>query len=111
MTIDGFTNSAIRVVDVTNPGAPLEVRGRVESRGNGYAVTISGQKADTRTLMAFSEPQVKRPVAIVADQPSNLKDKSQGADTSSSREEISSQASSRSKDTARIRGLTYRSLI
>ena len=80
VTIDGFTNSAIRVVDVTNPDAPLEVRGRVESRGNGYAVTISGQKGDARTLMAFSEQQVKRPVAVVADQPSNLKDKSQRAD-------------------------------
>ncbi len=80
VTIDGFTNSAIRVVDITNPGAPLEVRGRVESRGNGYAVTISGQKGDARTLMAFSEQQVKRPVAVVADRPSNLKDKSQGAD-------------------------------
>ncbi|MGA9772812.1 MAG: C25 family cysteine peptidase [Blastocatellia bacterium] len=80
VTIDGFTNSAIRVVDVTNPDAPLEVRGRVESRGNGFAVTVSGQKGDNRTLMAFSEPQVKRPFAVVADQPSTLKDKSQGAD-------------------------------
>ena len=80
VTIDGFTNSAIRVVDVTNPDAPLEVRGRVESRGDGFAVTISGQKGDARTLMAFSEQQVKRPVAVVADQPSNLKDKSQRAD-------------------------------
>jgi Peptidase family C25. len=80
LTIDGFTNSAIRVVDVTDPNIPLEVRGRVESRGDGYAVTISGQKGDDRTLIAFSEQQVKRPVAIVADQPSSLKDKSQGAD-------------------------------
>ncbi len=80
VTIDGFTDSAIRVVDVTNPDAPLEVRGRVESRGDGFAVTISGQKGDAHTLMAFSEQQVKRPVAVVADQPSNLKDKSQRAD-------------------------------
>lgn len=80
VTIDGFTNSAIRVVDVTNPNAPLEVRGQVESRGNGYAVTIAGQKGDGHTLMAFSEPQVKRPVAVVADRLSNLKDKSQEAD-------------------------------
>ena len=80
VTIDGFANNSIRVVDVTNPDAPLEVQGRVEGRGNGFAVTISGQKGNAHTLMAFSERQVKRPFAIVADQPSNLKDKSQGAD-------------------------------
>lgn len=80
VTIDGFTNSAIRVVDVTDPSAPLEMQGKIENRGNGYAVTIPGQKTNGRTLMAFSEPQVKRPVAVVADQLSNLKDKSRGAD-------------------------------
>jgi hypothetical protein len=80
ITIDGFTNSAISVVDVTDPNTPLEVRGQIERRGDGYAVTVSGQKSDDRTLIAFSEQQVKRPVAIVANQPSSLKDKSQGAD-------------------------------
>jgi len=65
---------------VTDPSSAREVPVRIEQRGAGYSATISVPKGGERTLIAFSEQQVARPAGIVANQPSNLKDKSQGAD-------------------------------
>ncbi len=80
VSVDGFTNSRIRVVDVTDPNLPGAVSGLVEFRGNDYTITISGQKTSERTLLAFAEAQMKRPAAVIFDQPSNLQDKSTTAD-------------------------------
>jgi hypothetical protein len=80
VTVDGFSDPAVRVVDVTEPNSPIEVPARVERRGAGYAATVSVPKGGERTLLAFSERQVRRPVAVAADRPSNLKDRSQSAD-------------------------------
>jgi peptidase C25-like protein len=80
VTIDGFTESAIRVLDVTDPNSPLETPVRVEQRASGYAAVISVPKGGERILLAFSDRQAKRPAAIVANQPSSLKGNSQAAD-------------------------------
>ncbi|MFY9609928.1 MAG: C25 family cysteine peptidase [Blastocatellia bacterium] len=80
LTIDGFTSSGIRVVDVTDSAAPIEVKANIEQRESGYAVTIKTPKGGNRMLMAFSADQIKRPVSVIADQPSNLRDESRAAD-------------------------------
>jgi peptidase C25-like protein len=80
LTIDGFTSSGIRVVDVTDPSAPSEVKTIVKQRESGYAATIKTPKGGERVLMAFTVDQVKHPVRVAADQPSNLRDELRGAD-------------------------------
>jgi hypothetical protein len=80
VTIDGFSSASIRVMDVTGPKNAREVRGQVEQRGSGYAVTASVPKGGERVLLAFSDDQVKRPVRIAFDQPSDLRDKGRRAD-------------------------------
>ena len=79
-TIDGFTSPAVRVVDVSDPQAPREVRASVEPSASGYRVTTGALSGGQRRMLAFADDQVKRPAAIVMDTASVLKDKSQMAD-------------------------------
>jgi len=80
VTIDGFTNPSIRVVDVTDPAMSSEVKTSVAQRESGFAVTIKTGKGGERLFMVFTADQVKRPVRVMADQTSNLKDQSRVAD-------------------------------
>ena len=41
VTIDGFTSSAIRIVDVTDPDAVLDLKPQVTKQQTGYAATIT----------------------------------------------------------------------
>jgi hypothetical protein len=70
LSIDGFSNSNIRVFDITDPNAVVEVLGRVKSLGSGYAITFEVPGNDRRTLLALTEERVKEPAAITANQPS-----------------------------------------
>lgn len=80
-TIDGFTNGSIRVVDITNPSEPHELKGQiVESKGGGFAVTVHVTDSGTRTLMAFTDAQSKRPASITVNRASNWRDKNHRAD-------------------------------
>jgi len=79
-TIDGFSNSSIRVIDITDPSSPQEEAGAVERGSSGYQVTVETAGAGTRTLLAFTSEQTKHPVRIDANQPSNLRSDSNGAD-------------------------------
>jgi hypothetical protein len=80
VTIDGFTSPAIRVVDITNPNEAKEVTGKIRQQGSGYAITIGVPKKGERTLLAFSDSQIKRPVSIAANQPSNWREPNNQAD-------------------------------
>ncbi len=80
VTIRGFTKSAIRVIDVTTPKAPQELRATVTKSGNGYSVTVAEPAKGARMLLAFASDQQKKPAAIVADQPSSWRDPSRASD-------------------------------
>ena len=80
VTIDGFGDASIRVMDVTDPNDAREARGQVEQRGGGHAITVSVPKGGQRVLLAFSDDWVKRPARIASDQPSGLRDKGRRAD-------------------------------
>jgi hypothetical protein len=80
VTIDGFSSSAIRVIDISNPDGVQEVAARVQRQGSGYAVTVAAPGAGKSTLLAFADGQVKRPVAATFNQPSNLRSTAAGAD-------------------------------
>jgi hypothetical protein len=71
VTIGGFGNGYISVLDVTNPLAVTAVPGTVTTSASGYAISIVPQGAGTRTLLALSSDQVGMPVSVVANQPSS----------------------------------------
>jgi len=69
-TIGGFTNSPIRVIDITDPAAPIEIKGTVRSQGGEFAVTVKVPGIGKRTLLAFAPAGLKAPVETVANVPS-----------------------------------------
>ncbi|HQR40657.1 MAG TPA: hypothetical protein PLF26_19910, partial [Blastocatellia bacterium] len=72
VTLGGFSNGTVRVVDVTTPAQPAEMLGTVAVGSGGYAATVLAPPGN-RTFYAFTADQVRRPDAIVADRPSDLK--------------------------------------
>jgi hypothetical protein len=71
VTLGGFSNSAISVVDVTNPTAVSIVQGRITVQGGSYAITIVPQGIGTRSLLALTSAQVGQPASITANHPSS----------------------------------------
>jgi hypothetical protein len=69
--IDGFSKPKIRVFDITDPGAVLEVEGVVKPQGSGYATTFITPGREERTLIALTGEKVKSPESIVFNQPSS----------------------------------------
>ncbi|HXU38206.1 MAG TPA: G8 domain-containing protein, partial [Blastocatellia bacterium] len=58
VTVNGFSDPAIRVMDVTDPASPQEMLGRVSQTPQGYSVTTGTTGgAATRTLMVFLDAQ------------------------------------------------------
>lgn len=81
VSIDGFTSSAIRVIDVTDPDAVREVTSQVEARKGSYAVTVSAPKGGgERLLLAFADSRANGPAAMTLNRPSNLREPGLGAD-------------------------------
>jgi hypothetical protein len=80
VTIDGFSSAAIRVIDISNPDAVQEVAARAQRQGSGYAVTVAAPGSGKSTLLAFTDGQVKRPVELTFNRPSNLRTPAAGAD-------------------------------
>jgi hypothetical protein len=78
-TLDGFSTADVRVVDLTNPAAPVELV--VQPDFNGVSFTASlDTPGDTmeHVLYAFTEAGVGRPVAIAANRPSTWTDPQDG---------------------------------
>jgi hypothetical protein len=80
VTIEGFSRPRIRVVDYTDPLRVLEVIGDIEPRGTGYIITFKVPSTGTRTLMAFTENKIKKPLAIVANKLSSWHQQTPGYD-------------------------------
>ena len=81
VSIPGFTDSQLRVVDVTNPSGPQETPGIVKQQNDGsYTLTVTAPGSGTRTLMAFAASQARVPAGVAANQPSTWRKSSQGAD-------------------------------
>ena len=79
VTVDGFGNNQIRVVDITNPSDVQEVMGTVQ-QNSGYAITITAPGANSRTLIAFTNDQAKRAAGLSLNRSSSLRQTSNGAD-------------------------------
>ena len=78
-TIGGFTSRNVRVVDVTDPRSVEEIPGQVTAQKGAYGISVpvSGQ---ARELLAFTDGQVRRPLSIELDRPSNLRQTQAGCD-------------------------------
>lgn len=80
VTVDGFSNNQIRVVDITNPSDIQEVTGAIQQRQSGYGVTITAPGANKRTLLAFASDQARTPVGLSLNRSSSLRQTANGAD-------------------------------
>ncbi len=80
VTIGGFTSNQLRVFDVTNADAVQELTGRVQETKGIYSVTVAATENGLRSLVAMATEQARRPLAISANRPSNLRDSGNAAD-------------------------------
>ena len=71
ISIDGFTNNAIRVFDVTNLNDPQELLGNIRPGKSGYSITMSVQGSGPRTLFAMTNDSCMRASEITLDRPSD----------------------------------------
>ena len=78
--VDGFSSPQIRVMDVTRPEAVREVAGAVKPEGNGFAIEFRVPGQGNRTLLVFTEAEIKVPAAIMANRPSTWHQAGQRAD-------------------------------
>jgi hypothetical protein len=78
VSISGFSSPNIRVMDITDPNAVVEVLGKVGSKGTAITVGVAG--SGQRTLLAFSTEGIKKPLAVVANQPSKWHEGGNAAD-------------------------------
>jgi hypothetical protein len=73
VTIEGFGNGAIRVLDITDLDAVQEVVGKVEQQKDGYSITVASPRAGERVLLAGIDEQRSRPDKVAENRPSNLR--------------------------------------
>jgi hypothetical protein len=72
-TVSGFTNPAIRVIDVTNSEAAEELMVRVEPDRGGFSAAFASTRSGERKLLAITDDGIERPAAISANRASNLR--------------------------------------
>ncbi|MGQ9645214.1 MAG: DUF2341 domain-containing protein [Thermodesulfobacteriota bacterium] len=71
LTINGFSDSKIRVFDISDSDEVMEVIGKVGIENGGYAVSFRVPGADQRRLLALTEERVKSPAEVVFNHPSS----------------------------------------
>lgn len=79
-TVEGFSQSNIRVMDITSPHAVRELAGQVTKQETGYAVTVTAEGEDERTFLAFTDARAKQPETLLANVPSEWYQPTHAAD-------------------------------
>jgi hypothetical protein len=80
VTIRGFTSKTIHVFDVTDDNGVSELSGKINEQKDGYSITVLTKERGTRTLLALTSEQTRKPVQIKANVTSNWHDESNTAD-------------------------------
>ncbi|HEY9232172.1 MAG TPA: C25 family cysteine peptidase [Blastocatellia bacterium] len=80
LTVNGFSNSAVRVFDITDAAAVQEIIGQVQSPGASYSVSLVPSGAGQRTLLALTASQAGAASQVAANLPSTWSKTAQGAD-------------------------------
>ena len=71
VVVGGFVSPSIRVVDITDPSAVIELTGQVaRDRDGSYAVTARADGSGPRTLLAFSNQTIYRAASVEQNHPS-----------------------------------------
>jgi len=80
--VSGFTNSEVRVFDITDALNIFELNGKVTEESGSYAITVGLPPSATRvrTILAFSADTISSPQAIVHHPPTLLDERRAGAD-------------------------------
>ena len=71
VSVDGFSNAAIRLFDVTNPSSTQEILGTIKPTKSGFSITISVPGSGLRTLVAMSNDSARRAANLAIDRVSN----------------------------------------
>jgi hypothetical protein len=79
-SLGGFTRQDVRLYDVTDPTRPVELQGFAMTGGSDYRLSWSDTVGRSVTYYALTGAQVRTPVAVVSDQPSDLRSTSNRAD-------------------------------
>src|ERR1051325_2306607 len=80
-TVGGFTTANLRVVDLTDPGAPLFLPVTVATATNGTkSASFSTVGTGTRTIFAFGADRVMAPAQVVVNAASTLNTSKNAAD-------------------------------
>ena len=80
VSVDGFSSSDIRLVDVTDPAAVQDVKVAVKTGNAGYYITATAPGAGNRLLLAFTDGSVGSAAGVSQNAVSNLTNTNQGAD-------------------------------
>jgi hypothetical protein len=80
VSLGGFSNSQIRVLDVTDQNSVQELIGTISGGGSNFNVTLTPPGSGQRTLLAIASDQVKTPAGLTANQPSSWRVPARGAD-------------------------------
>jgi hypothetical protein len=80
MMVHGFSDSRIRVMDVTEPLKALELAGDVSRNGNGYGIKVNVKQRGMRKLLAFAEAQIQAVDTVKANEPSSWNQRTNAAD-------------------------------
>jgi hypothetical protein len=80
LTVSGFSSSGVRVLDITDPSAVIEVLGKVGFQEGGYAITFRAPGVGGRILLAFTEEGTKYADGIIANWPSSWNQSKDGYD-------------------------------
>ncbi|MFL6213380.1 MAG: C25 family cysteine peptidase, partial [Blastocatellia bacterium] len=79
VTIEGFSQAGIRLLDISDAGAVQEVVGTVQAQGSGYAVSVLVPGSGQRTLLAVAN-DLATPAGVAWNAGSTLRQASNGAD-------------------------------
>ncbi len=82
VTVNNFQQTPTQVLDVTNPGAPLELPFRVRTQSGSIAldINVAGFQSVTHQILTLADDQIAQPASITANQPSNWHHAESGAD-------------------------------
>lgn len=80
VTVGGFSSAEVRVVDVTDPAAPTELKVTVAPRGAEFAASFSSPGSGERSLFAFANTRVTPPAGVLMNHPTSWNKPAQGAD-------------------------------
>ncbi len=82
LSVIGFTQPQISLLDITDPDSPVLVSGQVRHIGGSYTLDaqVPWSASGTHTLLAVADDQIAEPVKLIANNPSTWHERQAGAE-------------------------------